>query len=150
MSDELQTGRRGFLKAVTAGVALQPLTTVESPLSDQPAKLQESISYPRSYSGRHLSLLGFPLGGIGTGSISIGGRGQLRDWEIYNRADKDRSPEYAFASIWLKSGDSKPIAHVLEVDTALREWFRPWSCKRPWTQPASIRYLHRRVSAGPD
>jgi uncharacterized protein (DUF608 family) len=117
MSDKLQTGRREFLKAVTAGVALQPpATTAESPVNDQPAKLQENITYPRSYSGRHLSLIGFPLGGVGTGSISLGGRGQLHDWEIYNRADKGRSPEYAFASIWLKSGNAKPIAHVLEAE----------------------------------
>src|SRR5882757_5996589 len=60
-------------------------------------------------------MIAFPLGGIGTGSISLGGRGQLRDWEIYNRPDKGRSPEYAFASIWAKTGSSKPIARVLEA-----------------------------------
>ena len=26
-----------------------------------------------------------PLGGIGTGTVSLGGRGDLRDWEIMNR-----------------------------------------------------------------
>ncbi|NIM44374.1 MAG: hypothetical protein GTO54_01880, partial [Nitrososphaeria archaeon] len=32
--------------------------------------------------------MAFPLGGIGTGSISLGGWGQLRDWEIMNRPAK--------------------------------------------------------------
>jgi uncharacterized protein (DUF608 family) len=41
-------------------------------------------------------MLAFPLGGIGTGSISLGGRGQLRDWEIYNRPDKGRAPQMCF------------------------------------------------------
>ena len=26
----------------------------------------------------------FPLGGIGTGNVSVGARGELRDWEIFN------------------------------------------------------------------
>lgn len=32
--------------------------------------------------------LAFPLGGIGTGNISLGARGDLRDWEIFNRPAK--------------------------------------------------------------
>jgi uncharacterized protein (DUF608 family) len=59
-------------------------------------------------------MLAFPLGGVGAGSIALGGRGQLRDWEIFNRPDKGNSPAYAFASIWAKSGDAKPVARVLE------------------------------------
>jgi uncharacterized protein (DUF608 family) len=59
-------------------------------------------------------MIAFPLGGIGTGSISLGGRGQLRDWEIFNRPDKGRSPEYAFAAIWAQSGSAKKVARVLE------------------------------------
>ena len=30
----------------------------------------------------------FPLGGIGTGNVSLGARGELRDWEIFNHAGK--------------------------------------------------------------
>ena len=40
------------------------------------------------YKGRNLVEIAFPLGGIGTGSISLGGWGQLRDWEIMNRPAK--------------------------------------------------------------
>jgi uncharacterized protein (DUF608 family) len=73
------------------------------------------MRYPRVYTGRQLAMLAMPLGGIAAGSISLGGRGQLRDWELFNRPDKGRSPEYAFASIWAQAGSRKPVAHVLEA-----------------------------------
>ena len=38
-----------------------------------------------NYDGSHLTRVSMPLGGIGTGSIGLGGRGELRDWEIMNR-----------------------------------------------------------------
>jgi hypothetical protein len=47
--------------------------------------------------------------------LSLGGRGQLRDWEIFNRPNKGYSPSYAFPSIWAQAGDSKPVARVLEA-----------------------------------
>ena len=59
-------------------------------------------------------MLAFPLGGVAAGSIALGGRGQLRDWEIFNRPNKGYSPPYAFPAIWVQSRNEKPIAHVLE------------------------------------
>ena len=44
---------------------------------------------PRVFEGDNLSQIRFPLGGIGTGTISLGGRGELRDWEIFNRPNRD-------------------------------------------------------------
>ncbi len=49
------------------------------------------------------------------GSLSLGGRGQLRDWEIFNRPNKGYSPAYAFPAIWAQVGNEKPVAHVLEA-----------------------------------
>ena len=37
-----------------------------------------------SYDEAHLYRIALPLGGIGTGTVSLGGRGELRDWEIMN------------------------------------------------------------------
>ena len=37
------------------------------------------------YDSSHLRRIALPLGGIGTGTISLGGRGVLGDWEIVNR-----------------------------------------------------------------
>ena len=59
-------------------------------------------------------MIAFPLGGVGAGSLSLGGRGQLRDWEIFNRPNKGFRPSYAFPSIWAQTGNAKPIVRVLE------------------------------------
>jgi uncharacterized protein (DUF608 family) len=39
----------------------------------------------KRYDQDHLARIALPLGGIGTGTVSLGGRGDLRDWEIANR-----------------------------------------------------------------
>jgi hypothetical protein len=44
-----------------------------------------AIGSVRSFTGAQLGEIAFPLGGIGTGTVSLGGRGDLRDWEIFNR-----------------------------------------------------------------
>lgn len=38
----------------------------------------------KQYDQEHLYQVALPLGGIGTGTVSLGGRGELRDWEIMN------------------------------------------------------------------
>src|SRR2546421_7252239 len=88
------TGRRGFLKTVAAAGTLPQVR-----VAGAEAAARAPIEYPRKYSGRHLAMLAFPLGGVGAGSLCLGGRGQLRDWEIFNKPDKGRSPAFAFASI---------------------------------------------------
>lgn len=68
----------------------------------------------RTFEGEALSEIAFPLGGIGTGTISLGGRGQLRDWEIFNRPGKGFSLPYSFFAIKVKEKGKVPIARVLE------------------------------------
>jgi uncharacterized protein (DUF608 family) len=41
-------------------------------------------NYLKHYDKDHLLQVALPLGGIGTGTVSLGGRGELRDWEIMN------------------------------------------------------------------
>ena len=69
----------------------------------------------RSLKDNKLSQVAFPLGGIGAGNVSIGGRGQLRDWEIFNRPAKNRVLPYTFFSIWIKEGNKEGIAKILEA-----------------------------------
>jgi non-lysosomal glucosylceramidase len=61
---------------------------------------------PRRYRGRELDNLAFPLGGIGTGSISLGGWGQLRDFEIFNKPHKGLLFNYTFFSLFTQKGDT--------------------------------------------
>ena len=41
----------------------------------------------------------FLLGGIGTGNISVGARGELRDWEIFNWPGKGQFVPFSFFAI---------------------------------------------------
>src|ERR1700758_3312177 len=115
--------RRTFLKhaAGAIGAASQlgawPVLG-EAPQSETAAQatmVAKDATFPRVFTGRKLKMIAFPLGGVAAGSVSLGGRGQLRDWEIFNRPNKGYSPTYAFPSIWAHSGDAKPIARVLEA-----------------------------------
>ncbi len=80
-----------------------------------PTLAAPSGGYARTFTGRQLKMIAFPLGGVAAGSVSLGGRGQLRDWEIFNRPDKGNNLSYALPSIWAQVGDTKPVAHVLEA-----------------------------------
>ena len=123
MANKPKPDRRSFMKTVAlsgAAAASLPADPSTAPASSIPAHTDSpssraEIQYPRTFTGPALSMISFPLGGVGAGSIGLGGRGQLRDWEIFNRPDKGKSPSYAFASIWIKCGANKPIAHVLEA-----------------------------------
>jgi len=68
----------------------------------------------RTFTGESLREIAFPLGGIGTGCISLGGRGQLRDWEIFNRPNQGFRPRFTFASLRVETPDGKSDARVLE------------------------------------
>ncbi len=66
------------------------------------------------YQGEHLREIAFPLGGIGTGTVSLGGRGQLRDWEIFNRPGKGKDLGYTFFALYAEAEGQPGIARVLE------------------------------------
>ncbi|MBK8506039.1 MAG: hypothetical protein IPL46_29895 [Saprospiraceae bacterium] len=50
----------------------------------QSAGISDRLSVLKHYDSDHLYRIALPIGGIGTGTVSIGGRGELRDWEIMN------------------------------------------------------------------
>lgn len=121
-------GRRSFLKQA-AGVVGAAAQMNAWPASHQSAgedkatasdkhsagHESQAISFPRVFTGRQLKEIAFPLGGVAAGGLSLGGRGQLRDWEMFNRPNKGYSPSYGFPSIWMQCGKAKPIARVLEA-----------------------------------
>ena len=73
-----------------------------------------AATFGRSYSGEELRAIAFPLGGIGTGTIGLGGRGNLQDWEIFNRPAKGWAFPCTFFALWAQAADRPPIARVLE------------------------------------
>jgi non-lysosomal glucosylceramidase len=69
---------------------------------------------PRVYRGRELDEIAFPLGGIGTGMISLGGWGQLRDFEIFNRPHKGLGSKWTFFTLFTKKGDERPVTRIIQ------------------------------------
>jgi uncharacterized protein (DUF608 family) len=99
------------------------------------AKAQQN-SWPvlKTYDQNHLDRIAMPVGGIGTGTISLTGRGALEDWEIMSRPAKGFTPKYAgvavinrapFFLIYYKEEQKKAKALLLEgpVPTKYDEGF---------------------------
>lgn len=82
---------------------------------------QNSWPVLKTYDQQHLKEIKLPLGGIGTGTVSLTGNGALTDWEIMNRPAKGYYPTRGhtrlrsapFFSIYVEDGDSKTVK-VLE------------------------------------
>lgn len=67
----------------------------------------------RSYK-EDAKIAAFLLGGIGTGNVSLGSRGEFRDWEIFNWPGKGTFLPFSFFSIWAKPEDGEPVTKILE------------------------------------
>jgi non-lysosomal glucosylceramidase len=72
---------------------------------------------PRSFDAS-ASALAFPLGGIGTGNVSLGARGDLRDWEIFNKPAKGNLLPNTFFALYAKAEGEKAQTRVLEGPSA--------------------------------
>jgi non-lysosomal glucosylceramidase len=67
----------------------------------------------RTFDASHTAVA-FPLGGIGTGNVSLGSRGDLRDWEIFNTSAKGNVVPNTFFAIRLQLPGQEPVMRVLE------------------------------------
>lgn len=113
-------GLTNFQSSTGASVGSPPSAAA----STTPASAS-GITYPRVFTGDHLARLSFPLGGIGTGGIGLGGRGQLRDWQIYNRAEQGYAPYVAMSTLAVQVPGQSMVARVLE--SRLLPPFEGWS-----------------------
>lgn len=77
------------------------------------AQLHE-IGPQRAYSG-DCDQVAFLLGGIGTGNVSVGARGQLKDWEIFGTPGKGNFLPNTFFAIRVEGEDGASDAKVLEA-----------------------------------
>lgn len=80
------------------------------------ARVDATFSNPMiAYSGDSLRNIAFPLGGIGTGNLLVGGRGNLIDHEIFGRANADEvPPSMTFFAIRIEGSDGHVQTRVLE------------------------------------
>ena len=77
-----------------------------------------SLGKPRPYSGEFLREISFPLGGIGTGSVGLTGRGSFRDWEIFNRPNHGSWFPQTFPIIFAQEEGNDPVCRILEGPVA--------------------------------
>ncbi len=73
-----------------------------------------SIAPQKSYTNEATEAA-FLLGGIGTGNISLGARGELRDWEIFNSSLKGNKFPCSFFAVRIAQEGHIPIVRVLEA-----------------------------------
>ena len=168
------TTRREFVKTAVAasfsGVALAAEAAPNRPEGSAPVgntgpaakpgtakqPTTEAAGYPRVYSGRRLARISCPLGGIGTGGIGLGGRGNLQDWQIFNRPEIGNSLELPFPACGFASRAGSYSA-VLERrllppydlqekgfrlrkrSRACRAWPRPGSSGRSLCRASSLK-----------
>ena len=75
---------------------------------------QKKPSQPKTFTANALEEIAFPLGGIGTGCVSLGGRGDLRNWEIFGKPDKGSRLDFSFFAVWAQARGKQGVARVLE------------------------------------
>ena len=95
-------------------------------ISDIAAQSQDWPKF-KHYSQDHINKIALPVGGIGTGTISLGGIGDLRDWEIMNKPAKgfvgtptgNRAP---FFAIYVRTEGSIPKTRALMGPVDINEY----------------------------
>jgi non-lysosomal glucosylceramidase len=137
-------GRRDFVRvaglgaAGLAGAAAVPARPAEGDLS--PEAVRELLTDPewpglRHYPQSHLGRIALPVGGIGTGTVSLGGRGDLRDWEIMNRPAKGFVPSGGGASpffaLFARPAGGAGVTRVLEGEIPPGEYEGSHGCPVP-------------------
>src|SRR6185437_3897004 len=85
-------------------------------LKGETTHVETSPAWPvlTHYGQDHLRRIALPLGGIGTGTVSLGGRGDLRDWEVVNRPAKRFSPQHTFLALYARPTGGDAVTRVLE------------------------------------
>ena len=130
MKEKIGVNRRQFLastsaaaigaaalqrKELSAEIRLPTFRSVAGASIPYSRKELVTLSGPqRSYTSEQAGEVAFPLGGIGTGTVSLGGRGQLRDWEIFNRPAKGRILPFSFVALSVRPEGGSAAMRVVE------------------------------------
>jgi non-lysosomal glucosylceramidase len=99
---------------------------------------QDNVQYLQKYEGSNLDHVAMPIGGIGTGTVSIDARGKLVDWEIMNQGAIGFVPYFndhvlatrvaPFFSIRTKTANGSIDARMLEGAIPKTKLEGDWGC----------------------
>lgn len=70
----------------------------------------------KEYRGDKRNEISFPIGGIGSGCIGLGGDGRFREWEIFNRPNKNTLLGFSHLAIRAEADGRVVDARVLNTD----------------------------------
>src|SRR5437868_2284300 len=118
MPEQPPVTRREFVASATALAASVAMASPSTQQADERSAHRQNVALSRElsvsvptnsswpiltrYDKPHLARIAMPLGGIGTGTISLGGRGDLRDWELVNKPAKGYAPPNTFFALYAK------------------------------------------------
>ena len=102
-------------------------------MGDASAVLRRKWPVLRRYEGEDRRAISLPLGGIGTGTIGLGGHGQLRDWELQNHPSKGSSCAGTFFAIRVAEAGRRPVARIVKGALFAEEYRARWV--RRWHRP---------------
>ncbi len=100
--------------------------------------MKKKTTWPvlKHYDSDHLARIALPLGGIGTGTVSLGGRGDLNHWEIVNRPAKGFNPAGvggpAFFCLRAKASGEDAVTRLLEGPLESFEYEGASGSAAPW------------------
>jgi non-lysosomal glucosylceramidase len=99
-------------------------------------QLQNGWPVLTQYDQEHLRKIALPFGGIGTGTVSLGGRGELKDWEIMNRPAKgyngvsnELNHLAPFFAIYTKTAEGETSTRLLEGQIGPDDYDGFWGCR---------------------
>ena len=127
----MKTTPRGFSGLLAVALAFAGLSAV--------ALSEEAGAWPmlKTYDMAHQRRIRLPIGGIGTGTISLSGVGGLVDWELFSRPNKGWTPQrdavHPAFLVRTESPKGEVKARLLEgpLDTTLFEGVRGTGCVAP-------------------